>query len=584
MYVARGDNPTQMYLQSWEDLNEYGSLVTPRGKKILEMRPACFEFENPSNRVTFVPSRRINPFFQIAESLWILSGCSDVKWLEKFNSTIGQFSDNGKYFNAPYGERMRSWNKNDAHEVIINPIDQLYDAYTKILHDRDTRQAVVVLYNPMFDNHQYTIGEKGKDIACLTGDTIISSPEGDLPIKDIVELVQQGKAYSVYSYNVDTQTVEIKPVKAGAMTRKDAQIIKITMRDGTILKVTPDHTMYIILPNYRNLPNYRKLSDSVFNIDFKYELVEATKLKVGDYLPILDSDMGKHVTSSTYDNKIQAIEYLSELEDVYDLMIKDNHNFFANNYLVHNCNLVFTFKVRDSKLDMTVFNRSNDLHWGLFGANLCQFSTIQEVLCSWLRHEEGFKDLELGTYTHITDSLHMYLEDYGAKSIPRIPPVCKEVFTYENFQNPEMNMSLEQFHAFLKIYWSVLNEFVMNDAFLQDDTDRNTVFGSQGLLIDCFKQQSVDDYWYFAIQSMVVYRLAKLGKLDAALDILSELQNCQWKISMLYFLKNFVKKSQKESADYEEIEKLYQGIVSSLIYRANLSDKEFLTDYLTLLA
>ena len=31
------------------------------------------------------------------------------------------------------------------------------------------------------------------------------------------------------------------------------------------------------------------------------------------------------------------IEYIDEQEDVYDITVEDNHNFFANGILVHNC-------------------------------------------------------------------------------------------------------------------------------------------------------------------------------------------------------------------------------------------------------
>ncbi len=34
------------------------------------------------------------------------------------------------------------------------------------------------------------------------------------------------------------------------------------------------------------------------------------------------------------------IEYLEDTEDVYDITVEDNHNFFANGILVHNCSLI----------------------------------------------------------------------------------------------------------------------------------------------------------------------------------------------------------------------------------------------------
>lgn len=38
-----------------------------------------------------------------------------------------------------------------------------------------------------------------------------------------------------------------------------------------------------------------------------------------------------------------TIEYLDELVDVYDITVKDNHNFFANDILVHNCDEITLF-------------------------------------------------------------------------------------------------------------------------------------------------------------------------------------------------------------------------------------------------
>lgn len=389
MYQLINDNPSIMYFQATRDLMDNGDKVSPRDKLVAELRPACLEFKNPYNRVTFLKGRRINPFFQIAESLWILSGRADVEFLTKFNANMKQFSDDGKWFNASYGERIRMWNKNTLHNVIINPIDQLADVYRKLLHDKDTRQAVIVISNPMFDNSKYTIDEHGRDIAC---------------------------------------------------------------------------------------------------------------------------------------------------------------------------NLVVTFKIRHDKLNMTVFNRSNDLHWGVFGANLCQFSTIQEALLGWLRASR-YPDLKIGTYCQITDSLHIYLDDYGFKITDEVLSHYKDLNEVEieellsNFEfrnEPRMSMSMEQFDDFLHTFWNILNPYLMDDNFMGDDTQRIATFGGDkpGLLDNLHKKGMIDDYWHFAIQSMVVYRLVKIGKLVEALEYLGGMTNCQWKVSMLHFLKSFVvKKIHEDQVD-----------------------------------
>lgn len=72
------------------------------------------------------------------------------------------------------------------------------------------------------------------------------------------------------------------------------------------------------------------------------------------------------------------------------------------------CNDLIAFKLREGKLHMTVFCRSNDLHWGLYAVNLCQFSILQEYIATRLR-------VAVGQQTHISNSLHIYTEGPAAK-------------------------------------------------------------------------------------------------------------------------------------------------------------------------
>lgn len=364
MKVFTGDNPTQLYLEGLKTLLQEGDDVCPRGKSIKEVRPAAFEFTNPRNRVTFVKGRKINPFFQLAEALWILSGRSDVEWLTKYNSNMKQFSDDGIYFNGAYGERLRTWNQSRYNDFIFNPVDQLKDVYLKIRNDKDTRQAVALIYNPMFDNINYS-GNGGKD--------------------------------------------------------------------------TP-------------------------------------------------------------------------------------------------CNIALTFKVRNEKLYLTVYNRSNDLHWGVFGANLVQFSTIQEVMASWL-------GVDVGTYTQITDSLHIYTEDYGFRCTADILDNYKNIDDVDteytkclyNIQDePRITSSFEDFDEDLMYYWTVVDGLLHNDTLMINPEYREGVFSAINNIRD--------DYLRLTVQAMYSYRCYKLEQYLAMLDMLSYMKKGQWKISCSSFVKNKVYK------------------------------------------
>lgn len=82
------------------------------------------------------------------------------------------------------------------------------------------------------------------------------------------------------------------------------------------------------------------------------------------------------------------------------------------------CNLSVLFSISGSetvrpftharRLDMTVFNRSNDLIWGTFGANAVHFSFLQEYIACCL-------GVEVGIYNQVSNNQHVYLHNWKPK-------------------------------------------------------------------------------------------------------------------------------------------------------------------------
>lgn len=67
------------------------------------------------------------------------------------------------------------------------------------------------------------------------------------------------------------------------------------------------------------------------------------------------------------------------------------------------CTCTFQFFVRDRKVELLVYMRSNDAYKGL-PHDIFSFTMIQEIVAKKL-------SLELGSYTHIIGSLHIYEDD-----------------------------------------------------------------------------------------------------------------------------------------------------------------------------
>lgn len=75
------------------------------------------------------------------------------------------------------------------------------------------------------------------------------------------------------------------------------------------------------------------------------------------------------------------------------------------------CNVCAMLKVREGKLEWTEIVRSNDIYLGL-PHNLVQFTSLQEIMAGWL-------GIELGSYNHFSDSLHLYKHDWDTIGISK---------------------------------------------------------------------------------------------------------------------------------------------------------------------
>ena len=125
---------------------------TRNGPAIRIDEPVLTTIIEPTERVLFFAERDANPIFHLMESIWMLAGRDDVEFLKQFNSTIGQFSDDGVRFNAAYGHRMRKH----------FGFDQLKEVIKHLKTDSNSRQAVIQLWDASDFN------KSTKDKACNT--------------------------------------------------------------------------------------------------------------------------------------------------------------------------------------------------------------------------------------------------------------------------------------------------------------------------------------------------------------------------------------------------------------------------------
>lgn len=149
---------------------------------------------------------------------------------------------------------------------------------------------------------------------CLTYDTLVQMSGGiKKPIGEIVEGDYQ-RAIRVLSYNIDTGEKEFKTVTNFykiPIQNKKLMLILIQVNNKMIrISCTDDHKFYIV-----NKKIYIQAKELLTN----YE--------------VLIFDNGQLIIGKVFKSVIS----FKSIDFVYDIEVADNHNFFANGVLVHNC-------------------------------------------------------------------------------------------------------------------------------------------------------------------------------------------------------------------------------------------------------
>ena len=114
---------------------------TRHGKAKAYDGPILFGMRRPWENVLFCPARMANPYFHVMETVWMLAGSKNGKWLEPFNKNIMSYAEDDGYINGAYGHRWRN--------AFMR--DQLIGVIKELTRDKHSRQAVIAMYNPFSD-------------------------------------------------------------------------------------------------------------------------------------------------------------------------------------------------------------------------------------------------------------------------------------------------------------------------------------------------------------------------------------------------------------------------------------------------
>lgn len=197
---------------------------------------------------------------------------------------------------------------------------------------------------------------------CITGDTLVQTIEGAIPIKDLV-----GTQPYVYCMNDEGKLI-IKQASKVWKTRENAELVEIDFNRGKLI-CTPDHLIYTrnrgwvkaieLKPKDRlnglgfskvnEIDEFIKLtSDAKYYPHHRFIMeqmgfdIKGRDLQNGQFIPKAVKAKHKKTYSVNHTNTgknfiVNSVTKLDYTADVYDMTVDGVHNFVANNIIVHNC-------------------------------------------------------------------------------------------------------------------------------------------------------------------------------------------------------------------------------------------------------
>lgn len=114
-------NVNQAYVEGLWKMKILGVEADSRNGKVRRIPgPVATTYYKPTERMLLNPKRDANPFFHIFEGVWMLAGRNDVEFVKRFNSNIGQYSDDEKTLAGAYGYRWRHYFGEDQLKWLVN--------------------------------------------------------------------------------------------------------------------------------------------------------------------------------------------------------------------------------------------------------------------------------------------------------------------------------------------------------------------------------------------------------------------------------------------------------------------------------
>jgi thymidylate synthase len=132
--MYEGEGLAEIYKAVYEDMSNT-DIISPRGLKTKEIICPQILIKNPRSRLAYHKDRKFSLKYALVESLMLIDKSNELKYFEKFNKNMINFSDDGKTLYGSYGYRIADYilpiidkiKKDESSRQIVIPILRIED-------------------------------------------------------------------------------------------------------------------------------------------------------------------------------------------------------------------------------------------------------------------------------------------------------------------------------------------------------------------------------------------------------------------------------------------------------------------------
>ncbi len=193
--MVTGSSINEVWLKLLKKCYHYGIPLAPKGVLTKTLICSTMKLTNPRDRVLNIEGRKSSFRYSVAEWFWYMSGKNDLEFISKYAPSMEKFSDDGKTIRSGYGYKM--------FRPYLDGQTQVEYVINKLMSDRDSRQAVIMIREPEDTLHDIRMGLKSKDIPCtLSLHFMIINNKLTLIVNMRSQDLMVGKVYDIFTFTM----------------------------------------------------------------------------------------------------------------------------------------------------------------------------------------------------------------------------------------------------------------------------------------------------------------------------------------------------------------------------------------------